>query len=469
MSPEFGATTTVFPLAVPGTDIDLSTEGDDIPPAVVGQDPIHETQVERDLRALRERLDSVERQLAAERAKPQKMDVASKPEKSKLPSVNWTGQLQVDTVFSDQSEANRAAVGDAPNGTDFRRARLGAYGKYQEWYEYRIEMDFALPGRPSFLDVWVGHQNVPFFGNVKVGHFFEPFSLERLSANRFSTFLERGLADAMAPARNTGIASYNSTESERLMWQYGFFKSGSDNYGDDVGDSPDWAFTHRIVWAPGFEKSNTRYLNHFGFAHSFRQPDDRLYRISSTPEIRLNEQGVASMPNFVDTGNIPTNTVDLLNFEMAFVRGPLSFQTEYNLAIVDQTNGPTAKMHGAYAFFSWFVTGEHRPYATTTSPDATPMGMFGRPIPKTNVLPAPGSTDVPPGPGAWELAARWSWIDLTDAGINGGDLHDLTFGVNWYLNPYAKMQFNYILPVLRKPGFGESNANFVGVRVNWDF
>lgn len=437
-------------------------------PAIEESDSTND-QLQEDLRLLRQRLDLIENELAAERAQQKKSEFTAKVAKEKRPSIDWTAQLQVDTVFSDQSEENRLAVGDAPNGTDFRRARLGAVGRYQEYYEYRIEMDFALPGRPSFLDVWVGHHNVKYFGTIRVGHFFEPVSLERLSANRFSTFMERGLADAIVPARNTGIAVHNATESQRLMWQYGFFKSGSDNYGDDTGDSPDWAFSHRIVWAPGLDKANTRYLNHFGFAHSIRRPDDRLYSIASTPEIRMSETGGASIPNFVNTGNIPASTVDLINFEMAFVRGPLSFQTEYNYAQVDQINGPRVNFHGAYAFVSWFITGEHRPYAVAQNENSRPIGMFGRPIPFTNVLPAPGSTETPSGPGAWELAARWSWLDLNDQNIQGGNLHDLTFGVNWYLNPYTKVQFNYIHPILYKQNFGTSTANFVGMRVNWDF
>ncbi len=36
------------------------------------------------------------------------------------------------------------------------------------------------------------------------------------------------------------------------------------------------------------------------------------------------------------------------------------------------------------------------------------------------------------GSGAWELALRYSTVNLNDIGINGGKQRDITFGVNWY-------------------------------------
>jgi hypothetical protein len=62
------------------------------------------------------------------------------------------------------------------------------------------------------------------------------------------------------------------------------------------------------------------------------------------------------------------------------------------------------------------------------------------------------------GLGAWELAARWSYIDTNGtAGTGpGGQLNDLTFGLNWYMNNFTKFQFNYIHPFLNQPKTGPS-------------
>jgi len=46
--------------------------------------------------------------------------------------------------------------------------------------------------------------------------------------------------------------------------------------------------------------------------------------------------------------------------------------------------------------------------------------------------------------GAWELATRFSYLDLTDAGIRGGEMWDVTAGINWYAAPNVRVMLNYV-------------------------
>jgi phosphate-selective porin OprO and OprP len=41
------------------------------------------------------------------------------------------------------------------------------------------------------------------------------------------------------------------------------------------------------------------------------------------------------------------------------------------------------------------------------------------------------------------VLARYSWLDLNDKTVNGGVINAWTIGLNWFLNPNAKIQFNY--------------------------
>jgi phosphate-selective porin OprO/OprP len=76
------------------------------------------------------------------------------------------------------------------------------------------------------------------------------------------------------------------------------------------------------------------------------------------------------------------------------------------------------------------LTGEHRKY----KPSA---GAFSRVKPKKNY-------GFGGGPGAWEVAVRYSALDLNDSGVTGGTLSDISAGLNWYLNPNMKIMWNYV-------------------------
>ena len=74
------------------------------------------------------------------------------------------------------------------------------------------------------------------------------------------------------------------------------------------------------------------------------------------------------------------------------------------------------------------------------------------------------------GCGAWQVAARYSYLDLNSKGIAGGILHDLTLGLNWFLNDYTKVQMNYFLTDRNAAGtVGDGIVQGFGTRLAWDF
>ena len=379
------------------------------------------------------------------------------------PSFQIGGQLQIDYLWFGQDQANRATVGDVPDAVDFRRARFVARGEAFEQLEYMIGFDFALAGRPSFLDVWVGAKDLPLLGHLRAGHFFEPFSLERLTQNSRNTFMERSLADTFAPARNLGIEAYDSLgEAERATYAVGWFAADSDDFGDQFTDTGGQALTARATCLPLWVDDGRVFL-HLGAAYSYRTPPNHQLSFATTPEARAGAPATTNIPDFVSTGSIAADRTQLFGAEWALIYGPLYIQSEYIAVPVDQLNGPDLFFDAAYINLSYFLTGESRTYNKL-------FGILDRVFPYENFFRVrTDDCSIVNGKGAWEIATRYSYIDLEDANIQGGRLHNYTIGLNWYLNAYTRMKWEVIQANLDRAPIGESQAYIAGMRFDIDF
>jgi phosphate-selective porin OprO/OprP len=421
------------------------------------EEPVFTAEYAAPAESIEQRVASIEKELKkqADAAAKKKVADACKP------TFQMGGQLQVDYLWSDQDAANLATVGDLPDAIDFRRARLVARGEAFEQLEYMISFDFALAGRPSFLDVWVGAKDLPYVGHARVGHYFEPFSLERNTQNQRNTFMERSLADAFAPARNLGMEIYDALgEEQRASYRIGWYAANSDNFGDQFTDTGGQALTARLTWLPIWAADGRAFM-HVGAAYSYRTPPDRLLRYATGPEARANGSTIVS--SFVDTGNILADDNQLFGVEWAFVYGGFYIQSEYMAVPVKQVAGPNLFFDGAYVNVSYFLTGESRTYNRL-------FGIIDRVFPFENFFRVRGEDrSVATGRGAWEIAARASYIDLTDANIQGGRLHDYTIGLNWYLNAFTRMKWELIQANLDRAPVGESQAYIAGMRFDIDF
>jgi phosphate-selective porin OprO/OprP len=71
--------------------------------------------------------------------------------------------------------------------------------------------------------------------------------------------------------------------------------------------------------------------------------------------------------------------------------------------------------------------------------------------------------------GAWQVGVRFSYLDLNDKAIQGGQLYDWTVGLNWFLSPNMKVQCNYIAEHRDMPGVTPGWINGVGLRAAYDF
>src|SRR5204862_395162 len=113
-------------------------------------------------------------------------------------------------------------------------------------------------------------------------------------------------------------------------------------------------------------------------------------------------------------GAINTSSQDLFNLETAFVHGPWTIQSEYTGNNLSGTSTPAGVSTGNLFFQAWyaealvFLTGESRTWNTKNF-------FFNRVVPN-KPLKFKRSDDCcdDRGLGAWELAARYTYVDLSN-------------------------------------------------------
>jgi phosphate-selective porin OprO/OprP len=334
--------------------------------------------------------------------------------------LKFGGRIQNDYSWWSTGDELEAAGFNSDAGTEFRRARLFIGGKIYDNYEFKAQYDFA-GGDADFKDVWMAHNNVPGLGTLKVGHFKEPMGLEVLMSSKDTTFMERALPSVFTSERSTGIGMARTFSDARVGIAAGAFFE-ADGFGD--GDEDGRNITGRVHGRPYLNEDGDRYV-HLGASVSHREFDDSL-RIRQRPENHFPDR-------YINTNSFSADDALVLGGEAAVVVGPFSLQGELLHMDVGRPSGESdADFSGFYVQGSWFLTGEHRRYKAGS-------GIFDKIKPKENF-----NGFGKGGIGAWELAVRFSSIDLDDGTIEGGEEDNITLGVNWYINPNLKLMLNYI-------------------------
>jgi phosphate-selective porin OprO/OprP len=319
-------------------------------------------------------------------------------------------------------------------------------------------------------------------GNVK-----EPFSVERLESSRYLDFMERNYGqDAfVSPAANgfaPGILAWNWLPSRRGTYAYGLFKNVTNPYVFNVGDGQAEGagrFTY-LLWYD--EPSGGRYFAHVGIGGAIRGVDNGIITYRVRGDLRNGPD--ALIPSWANTGPISAQLQNIINPEFMFQYGPLFVQSEFignfttNSVALTGTRGAVANgqvlgdlfFYSTYVQVLYFLSGEHRIYDYQ-------KGLVGRVIPRSNAFYLRNKEGNIFGPGAWQVGARFNYVNLNDSGVAGGTLKGMTYGLNWFLNPNLKIQSNFDVTFRGANGApnsaaGEGTAGIIygyGMRVAADF
>lgn len=338
-------------------------------------------------------------------------------------------------LFLGRLEADYAHYSDGvledDSGFSVRRFRLGLAGQVAFWpgWNYKVEMDLT-DGENALSDAYLSRRSEK-WGTFRIGNQKVAQTLSGQMSSLSIPFMERPLPVlAFTLTRRLGVGW--DTHLRKLGANITVF-SRDPNKG--VG-SKGWAV--RGYFNPSRERFH---VVHVGFSYmSLTSDDDARFRArpeSDVTNTRLVDTGV-----FTGVGESAA-----LGLELAGARGPFTLKSEFYRAEWSVSGQSDPKFSGWYAEASWFLTGEQAHYRD---------GKFIRPnIQRDN--------------GAWELAFRYSSVDLNDGAVQGGLQNNTAIGINWYSRMRWRFMANLIKVRAKEGPFGKQEPWITQVRVQYFF
>ncbi len=356
------------------------------------------------------------------------------------------GRINVDGAFFGSDEGMKEAAADIPDndsfegGWELRHPRIYLKGTLYERFIYKVEYTFS---DETIGDAYLGAAEVPVLGTVIIGKAARAFGLDPGPSSNYTLFMEYANTIVFGAGKQVGLAAGAPVFDSRASWAAQVFQFGD---GKGLRTEDNYNLNLRLTGLPWYREGGREML-HLGISYSFWSSKDD-YQLRAQPENHL-------APYLVDTGDIDMEYANNSALEAAWVTGPFTLEGEWYASVVEREEDLSSLLFsGFYVQSSFFLTGESRGEQYVTS-----YGEFDSPVrPRLNADFKKG------GWGAWELAARYSYLDLTDDDIRGGCLGDLTLGLNWQLNPNLRWMLNYIHA--HRNGFGDADIAATRFAVN---
>ncbi|MEO8670404.1 MAG: porin [Tahibacter sp.] len=319
-------------------------------------------------------------------------------------SLEGLMQAEGDWFHNDVADLNGAGVLDGKDTEfDMRRSEVILKGKGT-----RFDWTVGFDGKAN---KWLDNNLKWKLGTnyVIAGQFKQPNSMEELSSTRHNDFIAKAMVtNLFGIARRTGVA-YGDDHANwgyTLNW---FGRELTRNLGEGAG------FGGRAYWAPLY---GTGDILHFGIS----AVDYDTHKDTSRPRVRPD----ADLATFrlSDTGSLTdADRQRTFGAEALWVTGPFKVQSEYMRSRVTRYAHPDFTGDSWYVSGVWNLSGETWGYKS---------GVPTTPFPNE------------PESGMWQLGLRYDKTDLNDLPVNGGEEHNLTVGVNWYLRSNFKLALNYV-------------------------
>jgi phosphate-selective porin OprO/OprP len=332
---------------------------------------------------------------------------------------------------------------------DVHRFRPGIEGNVFKHFEFEIEHEVRDVFRNLYTDVeeeglttqnpWRDvYVNFRYFkdAQIKIGKFKMPFGMEETTPSFKLDFVYRSrISDTLAPAREKGIMVHGRLFERGFSYEFGYFREDGENARtfDNQGTGRH-AFAGRVTGRPFRLLPVPEVFKSAEFGTNFVHSElpDGLYGL------RGRSVSKATIFNYYFVNGSRLR----LGADLSWQPGPFSLKGEF-ISLSDERTGqgrfgedlPDMLGRGWYASAGWVVTGER-----------TAGGIQ----PRKELLRGWGF-------GAVEIAARYEQLrfgsaehpgrpsrSVRAANVLGNSDRLWTFGVNWYVNRWVKIQGNFI-------------------------
>jgi phosphate-selective porin OprO/OprP len=364
-------------------------------------------------------------------------------------SIGLTGDIQMDAGgYNFRPDSSLVGAQNLSNGVNARRARIGVTGEaagnfgFALVYDTGNSSDQTPKGIETAQVIYNGFKGFA----AEFGYSNTFFTLDQSTSGNDTLFLERASPSNIATNFNAG--DFRSNAGFRFFgdryWVGGYLT------GPAAGDS----HTQAGERFGAFERAAFQALKGDDYSVHLGVGVDELFKapntgagtadtmsLSDPPELRIDPTAL------LNTGTIGT----LLNpvtggyvgdFESAATYRNFFWQGEYYHYQIERQGLADNNFNGWYGQVSWTLTGEQHKY----NPQA---GSYFRIFPEHPFSFSNG------GWGAWEIAARASYVDLTsnflpDASlsktpdaVDGGKQRAYALGLNWYPNDFVRLMLDF--------------------------
>ena len=388
-------------------------------------------------------------------------------------SIGLTGRIHAD--IGDYVNYDRKSTLTSPanlnSGFNLRRARIGVTGKAAGDFTYGFIYDAGgtTDNTPTGIQTaqvgYTGIKNMI----LELGYSDTFFTLDEATSSNDTLFMERASPANVATGVNAGDFRSNAGArwfNDRL-WAGAYFTGPANlqvhNQGESIGAFQRVAYQalsesdynlhigvgiDEIIKAPlnnGAAASTTSVADPLtGKITTTNNPVTNTFTLSDRPELRIDSTSfltTGALGTIISGVSHPVSGGYIADVELAGEYGPLFAQGEYMHYSIDRDGLATANFDGGYGEVAYTLTGEARKYNKAS-------GAYSGIVPAHAFAPNEGYW------GAWEVAGRVSYVDLTSNfhagqaitpdGVNGGKQTIFTAGLNWYPNSYMRFMVNYI-------------------------